>query len=119
MRVKVAGLHGWTEVELRWYDARQEFTGLPPGKTCVYGYRHIPDYPNDLNAMHEAEELIPKTPFDRDGLSPRGRFELNLTQILREENYHSPRPMWHATADQHARAFVKTMESTPTPKEKE
>lgn len=71
----------------------------------VYG--EPTDYHRDLDAMHDAEEGLAWTPFDSRGLNQRGRFQLNLEQLLREEGIR--REIWHATAKQRAIAFVLTL----------
>lgn len=65
-RIAIAEACGWTRIEGR--------KGLPPGKTSHApslalsdsddGWLFIPDYLNDLNAMHEAEKVL--TPKQRD-----------------------------------------------------
>ena len=68
--------------------------------------RHIPDYLNDLNAMHEAEKVL--TPDTRPeylcqlfDAATRGRSGLYPV----DENYLSH----HATAAQRAEAFLRTI----------
>ena len=53
LRIRVAELCGWTEL-----DTESEyigFSGKPPKSYGDYDSLELPDYPNDLNAMHEAE----------------------------------------------------------------
>jgi hypothetical protein len=61
----------------------------------------MPDYPNDLNAMHEAENLMTE--------AQKYRYD---TVLENRTKYHSdpPRWRWNATARQRAEAYVKVME---------
>jgi len=66
---------------------------LETGETVHHPVALIPDYCNDLNAMHEAEELIPDK-YDR--------YEYFLKLRLGDE--------WgYATARQRAEAFLRTI----------
>jgi hypothetical protein len=67
--------------------------------------RHVPDYLNDLNAMHEAERLLD----DDQWLE----YMLNLQDVLQR---NPDRGKWvvcqdnmHSTAAQRAEAFLKTL----------
>ena len=63
----------------------------------------IPDYLNDLNAMHEAEKVL-------DGLdcfpNPRLVYYDNLRDVCRNPE---PTNCWSASAAQRAEAFLKTL----------
>ena len=68
-------------------------------------YRTLPDYLNDLNAMHDAERLLD----DDQWLE----YMLNLQDVLQRDPY---RGKWivcqdnmHSTAAQRAKAFVITI----------
>lgn len=81
-------------------------TGIPDHGQ--YGYRKregmpdvaetIPDYLNDLNAMHEAEKAL-----IMDGA------ENQLLYTLHLDDAAHPEPLFHATAAQRAKAFLKTI----------
>lgn len=74
--------------------ARTEWRRCYPNSCGVYG---IPDYLNDLNAMHEAERMLPVAQWDR------------YTQWLGELARGTRRfVVCHATARQRAEAFLKT-----------
>lgn len=71
---------------------------------------HVPDYLNDLNAMHEAEEVL--------DANQQCTFACLLTEPVRDEIYEvMPRdlrytvcfPALHATASQRAEAFLRTL----------
>lgn len=63
LRIKVAELLGWTEIEFLTIEAT---TGYSPTQRVCLGvldqnspYKDsVPDYPNDLNAIHEAERKL-------------------------------------------------------------
>ena len=80
---------------------------LIDGISLVYGpewpdCRLVPDYPNDLNAMHEAERCLSENQYDE--------YRKWLTMINADDykpGYH--RNAISATADQRAEAFLKTL----------
>jgi hypothetical protein len=85
-RIKVAELCGLAPFVRR--DGSASTTGLP-------------DYLDDLNAMHEAEQIF-HTP-RRSGVIPKYVYETHLLTITKGE------PIY-ATAAQRAEAFVLTMD---------
>lgn len=94
-RIKIAEACGWTEIALPW--------GIPPGNPEHDSRNplfHVPDYLNDLNAMHEAESLL--------GEHQVTEYVTHLRGML----YHRS---WlgcfgvHATAAQRADAFLLTV----------
>lgn len=110
--IKVAELCGWTLIGsdnvVPWHT---DIAGLPPngnGNARI----SIPDYLNDLNAIHKAEASL------ADDRKLWNRYEDELVKICCRDDrkpifmcgevYH-----FHATAAQRAEAFVmaKTMES--------
>ena len=62
-------------------------------------YKNIPDYCNDLNRMHEAEEWLLKA----DHVS----FDEYICELM-ELRGNGP-STWHATARQRAEAFMRTI----------
>lgn len=54
IRVAIAEKCGWTQLEQR-YDCKG-WCGIMPGSK--YQKLPLPDYPNDLNAVHEAESVV-------------------------------------------------------------
>lgn len=99
-KIKVAELCGWM------YDGKRVVaTGRPEENVWIHNESswhsgwarrfELPNYLNDLNAMHEAEKRL--SPEDR------GRYEIRLGIIY----YYS---VWHSTAAQRAEAFVLTMD---------
>ena len=78
----------------------------------------VPDYVNDLNAMHEAEKLLTWSRDSLDGTA--GAYASELADILyrdnaaRRESTQSLGPaaccyQWHATAAQRAEALLRTL----------
>lgn len=62
---------------------------------------HIPDYPNDLNAMHEAEKV----------LNNAGEYQKQLDTVWRNSEHPASLNawIWHCTARQRAEAFLRTL----------
>ena len=58
----------------------------------------IPDYLNDLNAMHEAEKIL--------NLHQQLRYQIELGGYMADNDYWS---LCHSTAAQRAEAFLKTL----------
>jgi len=107
IRIKVAELCGWHSVEIRPYVDTKNPLGVEKGQAIwPHTLKRIPNYPQDLNAMHEAEKLLPEDmdtrclyadflTFTTDGIwrDAKRRFECAT-----------------ATARQRAEAFALTME---------
>lgn len=93
----IAEACGWTEIQTCtcWDDV---FRGKPPGKI---GLKHIEDYCNDLNAMHEAEKVLGKK------LSEYGNQLCEMTIVSKDDFPECY--IWHATARQRAEAFLRTL----------
>lgn len=69
---------------------------------CGSQIKAVPDYPNDLNAVHEAEETIRGNP----DLWVRWGNELFA---VTKPNGDNPFACYHATARQRAEAFCRTL----------
>ena len=54
-RIVIAKACGWESI---WKDDRQNFRGFHLSHAADGKHRLIPDYLNDLNAMHEAEKVL-------------------------------------------------------------
>jgi hypothetical protein len=70
----------------------------------------IPDYLNDLNAMHEAEKVLNYRQLER--------MHMELATISNRDQHGANHPhrkhtahdfMWHATSSQRAEAFLRTI----------
>ena len=102
IRIKIAERCGWKRGQIKEYSfvnsgdeiARERwFTpdGIPT--------RKLPDYPNDLNAMHEAIMALPDT--------VRLSFNHNLMNILHPNDAFILDRTINATAAQRAEAFLR------------
>ena len=93
-RIAIAEACGWAEIEpCTCCD------GVSRGYTPTPGAhkKHLPDYLNDLNAMHEVEASL----FGRNDWSAC-KYERLLTRMTSSW-------AWHATAAQRAEAFLRTI----------
>jgi hypothetical protein len=110
----------WTDFYTRAIhpSGESDWYALPPGMPRVKGRfsgtffhaQHPPNYPQDLNAMHEAESTIPAW---NTGHKPNSHsYSIVLTRILFAEN--KQRMTHNATARQRAEAFVLTLDSDST-----
>jgi hypothetical protein len=99
INIAIAEACGWKEIQSS--HAPVEFGRRPHGwKRTEHGNRtletQIPDYCNDLNAMHEAEKVL-----------TRDQIEVFCEQLL--PKHHG---IWwgiHTTASQRAEAFLRTI----------
>jgi hypothetical protein len=111
-RIKVAELRGFKKDLKHPLGSEGNTPWIDPSKSYwVYDFWNLPDSLNDLNAMHEAENLL--TLKGQRGRYLRGVYYTNLLKIL-ERELRRTIGMWdelHATAAQRAEAFVLTMES--------
>jgi hypothetical protein len=69
------------------------------GRVDDYPLHMIPDYANNLNAMHEAESTL--------SFADQRRYGRTLGEVL-DDCIGSPDHDWHATARQRAEAFIRT-----------
>jgi hypothetical protein len=95
-RIAIAEACGWILVD----DKR---TGMAPG-TSGEDYRDngnesIPDYLNDLNAMHAAEEALKP---ERPHAAPWLHYRLEILKLCGDA-------LLHAGATQRAEAFLRTL----------
>ena len=92
-RIAIAEACGWRRDERAWWEPHRQFT------SGWKGHHDIPDYPNDLNAMHEAVETL------RTMDGPQWwDFRLYLA-----EECGSSMNCIQATATQRAEAFLRTL----------
>jgi hypothetical protein len=88
-------------------DRHKPMWATPDGKTLLTMPEHLPDYLNDLNAMHDAEKTLD---FEQSEL-----FEDELCDVTFKDNdgLENPLPcrfsVCHATAAQRAEAFRRTI----------
>ena len=112
-RIKVAESCGWkcyNDNGMGWKVEHQSGVPMFQHLSLSHAVAHLPDYLNDLNAMHEAEKLLWE---DAE--------KLNLYWLLLREVTHCSNPpsgcvgvvpiAAMTTARQRAEAFVLTMEA--------
>ncbi len=105
-RIKIAEACGWKIID---FNRGDKLPDVVPSKTTYWDkerkykpYPAIPDYLNDLNAMHEAEKQIPKN------LQPAYwclLCSLNSGEIVAYGYFYAV----HKTAAQRAEAFLRTL----------
>jgi hypothetical protein len=104
-KIAIAEACGWTEIS----DWEGGMNGKHP--TEPWG-DFIPDYLNDLNAMHEAEKML----WGMDW-SNRYTFNDNLANTLKgrtvNRNEWDAETLLDATAAQRAEAFLRTLDLWP------
>jgi hypothetical protein len=108
-RIAIAEICGW--IEIRDGDAWGTPIGIPKDiqrRDCwigAEGFYELPNYPNDLNAMHEAVSV-----FDYDQAD---EFDDHLCEICKRANDLADNPTpWrfavtNATAEQRSEAFLR------------
>ena len=99
-RVAIAEACGWTETEA-WLDGRRCFERAD--SNAGWDFDSLPDYINDLNALHDAESILNADQmvsydYHLDRVVGNGRQGLNIEYFL-----------WSATAAQRAEAFLRTI----------
>jgi hypothetical protein len=99
INIAIAEACGWTDCSI--IDGI--LCGLPIGVTSLNGrYDIIPNYCNDLNAMHEAENVLPRQLYHVDYWQKGyGRFQTIVSEMT-----VTP---FSATASQRAEAFLRTL----------
>ena len=120
--IAIAEACGWKWIQTN-FEAKSGLIGtdsshsgnIPYQGTCYPSNRHlptygkaIPDYLNDLNAMHEAEQILWGM-----GWSNRYAFNDNLANTLKgrtvNRNEWDAETLLDATAAQRAEAFLRTL----------
>lgn len=106
-RIAIAEACGWT-IETQKEPQSWVFGGWPPN-TPSYGktinttyYRQLPDYLNDLNAMHEAEKVLAREQATEYS-------HIVYRSANREYNYPAAYLAMCATAAQRADAFLEAI----------
>lgn len=106
-RIAIAKACGWT-IETTKDPQSWLFGGWPPN-TPTYGlsihttyYRELPFYLSDLNAMHEAEKVIPKGSHQEQMYLVSLGWNIDMTPA-------DARRLSHATAAERAEAFLHTL----------
>ncbi len=104
-RIAIARACGWKENQSQGWGRPNVYDDDDP---LVYWHTHqLPNYLNDLNAMHEAEKALPTDDLIR-------RYVDELFHIAGGGNgairFHGRWAMATATAAQKAEAFLKTLD---------
>lgn len=122
-RIAIAEACGWrTDSELVSFGWRPSLCAIPTYKYAPIDRVPLPDYLNDLNAMHEAEEVL--TEWQKEA------YALVISELIPEDDGFVKTPyvpsanayigyiecpagvtfkMIHATAAQRAEAFLRTI----------
>ena len=107
-RIAIAEACGWTldhKGAIRADGYRSELWGKPP-------HEALPDYLDDLNAMHEAEKLLTEDQISNYGAFLKGKD--NETVSLYAPEHREIVKVAMATATQRAEAFLKTINKWTT-----
>jgi hypothetical protein len=120
IRIAIAEACGWRRqisesailgiISTQWF--KPDGTKAHPHEVSGNALGYTPDYPNDLNAMHEAEKNL--------GNGQHEKYESHIQNILIKEELKwmsggknkivsSERYIWHAVARQRAEAFLRTI----------
>jgi len=95
-RIAIAEACGWVAV----FD--EDYMGLTGDDPRTGGRNCIPNYTQDLNAMHEAEKVLT--------VDQRSDYDMVLMDvIIKQFQIHKGMWIWHATAAQRAEAFLRTI----------
>lgn len=96
-RIAIAKACGWTDCE--HIESLGLCKGIHKNVRDQYdsGHSELPDYLNDLNAMHKAEATMGDPQLWME-------YEDNLAKVMNHVGW-----IWHATAAQRAEAFGKTL----------
>ena len=103
-RIAIAEACGWKNFNSASHEGAIQY-GQPPN--ALHNSWELPDYLNDLNAMHEAEQVLIEEQAEF--------FEDELCDIAKSANdlLENPTPwkfsVCHATAAQRAKAFLLTL----------
>ena len=94
-RIKIAEARGWTDAEIVNVNGK-----------IMHGQTEVPDYLNDLNAMHEAEKVLT--------VAQRITYANQIGVVLSGGSVGRAIPNWwfihEATASQRAEAFLRTLD---------
>jgi hypothetical protein len=116
-RIAIAEACGYSDVRMQEWDSvdiesRSIASGIELQGTLNGERKFVPDYFGDLNAMHEAEKVLPDMASDDDGRDQLGYMETLADTLLAKWSSNNSADMWlitHATAAQRAEAFLRTI----------
>ena len=111
-RIAIAEACGWTEIEpCTCCDGVSRGYSPTPGAHK----KHFPDYLNDLNAMHDAEEILDASQCAEYARQLMKHHPTYCVTVLdnrfapTEEIAYETYQLLHATASQRAEAFLRTI----------
>ena len=99
-RIKIAEVCGWKDI---FVENNRTLLGKHEPESMGRDYLDVPDYLNDLNAMHEAEKKMTLQQVSDFGK----RLERIVIPFHASANVSGQ--IWHATAAQRAEAFLRTL----------
>jgi hypothetical protein len=101
-RIAIAKAYGFEDVHEGVHPTNQWRNCLLGIKTGKELHEQVPDYLQDLNAIHEAEKTLSR--------EEHRSFRLNLIAVVADTTTDDePRSIVSATAAQRAEAFLKTL----------
>ena len=107
IRIEIAKAHDWNSVSL---GPNMPCAWEKEGEKDRINSRYLPDYPQDLNAMHEAVRDVFGY-FSEEWANYYGMLALSLDDDKRDNIRYRIGRVASATARQMARAFVLTLET--------
>ncbi len=96
-RIIIAEACGWVRAESLTKPCAMHFRVDKDDQIWTRVAVQVPDYLNDLNAMHEAEKVLTH---NLHGL----KYHTELELVMRDDPF-----LWRATASQRAEAFLRTI----------
>ena len=94
-RIKIAEACGWKDM---FIENNRPLLGRHEPESMGRDYLCVPDYLNDLNAMHEAQKILK--------LGMRNRYDAELS-LIAERDYCF---IWETSTEQKAEAFLRTLD---------
>lgn len=108
-RIAIAKWAGWTHIEDKskpfMMDKGTYVYGYPPTGAIVGKKHELPEYTQDLNAMHEAESNLPTTKRHGEGSFAQWLWAVTENDVEGGSTWY----MCHATAGQRAEALLRTL----------
>ena len=106
-QMAIAKVFGWTHFRTVPDELQPDIERLEGQNHSFFlslGFFEVPDYLNDLDAMHEAEKML-------DPLGKDGAYEYWLRTVcyIPEREEAHGRYFYRATADKRAEAFLRTL----------
>jgi len=99
-QIAIAGACGWSQTQItHTVSGRVVQYGFGPNQSSEWE-RPLPDYLNDLNAMHEAEKVLDQM---------QARTYADHLADSEQDGTWAGCHMWSQTAAQRAEAFLKTL----------